>query len=854
MRKCAYVPFVESVMSITPTILNWLIPFNLNKLKMDTIVAFRYHVLSEFNKPKEWIAILERVIQFIPWWIIDNLKGIMLDYDKKLDTLERNKNSRVVLSGICQPLCNKATINISRYRSYSDITRCCKLTVEDDSITQGSKCEQTLNIDKKELREEIAELFSKAKGMDKPSTISKVMRSRSHRSNYVGIEEVKGMGKPSTSYETLLSHTEGVISNDNINNEKMRGDSGQWTSMKPSNVQPGKKPGRKPVRQSRPDLFVEVSNRLKKYVSKDKKYYNLNELLSDPYFLIACYENIKSKPGNMTQGIDKYTLDGINGDWFIKAAQKLKAGTYNFTPARLVEIPKANGKTRTLSITSPRDKIIQKAVAVILEAIYEPIFKDSSFGFRRRRSTHDALKLIKLQGAAYSWVIQGDITNCFNSIPHKIIRREINKTVACPNMKALINKIISYPYVNPNTDEVIKSKIGTPQGTICSPILANIILHLLDCYLEKYRENFNKGKLRAANPKYLKLRSLRRKARKDNDRKLATQYLVQMRRITGFDPMDSDFRRLLYVRYADDFIIMIIGSYKECCIIREDVHSFLINKCGLSLNLDKTRITSMKKHFRFLGADIVNNPTKDYIVFDKGLNTYKKAHIRSLIKAPIKDLIDKLIYIGLAKRNKLKQIYPKGRTNLFNKSHYDIVTWYNSKVRGILSYFSFASNYPKIGRIIWYLKASCALTLANKYKLRTMAKTFQKFGKSLKDPESGIQFFQPTNFRVSNQFNTFNASPDDLDKIINASWASKLTETSFNKVCSICGSSSEIEMHHVRKIGNIRSKIKQSGYSTNLIISAMNRKQVPLCRYHHMIMHKGELSYWEVRKVVNYKE
>jgi len=166
---------------------------------------------------------------------------------------------------------------------------------------------------------------------------------------------------------------------------------------------------RKLIRKSKPDLFVEVSKRLKKYVNKENKYYNINALLGDPYFLIACYEDIKGKPGNMTRGITYYTLDGINGKWFIDAAKKLKDGTYLFSPARLVEIPKPNGspslkggKTRTLNVSSPRDKIIQKAIAVILEAIYEPTFKESSFGFRRKLSTHDALLKIKLQGAAYA--------------------------------------------------------------------------------------------------------------------------------------------------------------------------------------------------------------------------------------------------------------------------------------------------------------------------------------------------------------------------------------------------------------------------------------------------------------------
>ena len=349
---------------------------------------------------------------------------------------------------------------------------------------------------------------------------------------------------------------------------------------------------------------------------------------------------------------------------------------------------------------------------------------------------------------------------------------------------------------------------------------------------------------------------MRKKALEVGDRKLAVKYLVQMRRISGYDPMDANFRRLLYIRYADDFIILAISTYEECCIIRDKIYEFLLDKCGLTLNINKTHITSSKKHFKFLGADITNNPTKDYVVFDKGINTWKKAHIRTLIKAPIKDLVNKLKKVGLVKQNKLGFVFPKGRTNLFTASHYDIIKWYNSKVNGILNYYSFASNYPKLSLIIWYLRASCALTLANKYKLKTMGKAFAKFGGKLKDLETGVEFNLPSDFKVKNLWHTHNPTSynyEDLDKIINSSWATKLTDTIFGKVCTICESTEEIEMHHVRKIANIRSFMIHNGYKTSQLISAMNRKQVPLCKYHHQMLHKGKLSIWDFKKIVDYK-
>lgn len=807
MRECALVSNIESVESTTPIIIDCYF--------IVIIIAFKYYDLGKSNKLKEWVAVWERVIQFVPEQIIDNLKRIIYGYVKKLDTYKWNINSQVVLTGIWRLLCIKANINVSRYISYLYYAHYCKSTVDIlISDAQGPKDKLTLKSDVSELGELTA-------------TDSNVERDQNLRS-----------------------------SNDVGNDNMAKGDSDLWTSMKPSNDQhdDDKKSSRKPVRKTRPVLVVEASKRLKKYISTDNKYYNINELIADPFFLIACYEDIKSKPGNMTKGIDNYTLDGINGSWFIKTAKKLKDGTYNFNPARLVEIPKSNGKTRTLSITSPRDKIVQKAFAVILEAIYEPLFKSSSYGFRPKLGVHDALLKIKLQGAAYSWAIQGDISKCFDSIPHSIIRKEINKTIACPNTKAFINKLITYPYVD-EAGIIKKTQIGVPQGTVCSPVIANIVLHLLDEYMENYTKTFYSSKLRKHNTVYTKLQHLRKKALENKEYKLAIKYLTQMRRTTGYNPMDPDFRRMLFVRYADDFIVLVTGTYKECEIIRNNIASFLQSKCGLTLNTDKTIITSMKKHFKFLGASIINNPTKDYVVYDKGLKTWKKAHIRTLVKAPIRELEDKLITSGLLKRNKLGKLFPKGRTNLFTANNYDIIRWYNSKVNGILSFYSFASNYPKISTIIWYLKASCALTLANKYKLKTMAKAFGKFGKNLTDPETGEQFNQPSNFKVKNKFNT--GKPINLsilDKTINSSWSNKLTDTSFGKACCVCESTNNIEMHHLRKIANIRASLRFNGYKSGQLISAMSRKQVPLCTYHHDLLHSGGLNHWEYNKVVNYKK
>jgi retron-type reverse transcriptase len=117
--------------------------------------------------------------------------------------------------------------------------------------------------------------------------------------------------------------------------------------------------------------------------------------MSDPEVLQLSYETIKSKPGNMVKGTDKETLDGIYPQWFEEMSKQIRVGSYRPKPARRTYIPKANGKMRPLGISSPRDKIIQQSMRIVMVEILESRFHDSSHGFRPKRGCHTALKTIR---------------------------------------------------------------------------------------------------------------------------------------------------------------------------------------------------------------------------------------------------------------------------------------------------------------------------------------------------------------------------------------------------------------------------------------------------------------------------
>lgn len=210
----------------------------------------------------------------------------------------------------------------------------------------------------------------------------------------------------------------------------------------------------------------------------DRIYRNL---FNEDFFLRA-YQKIHAKQGNMTPGTDGTTIDGFSRKQISQLIELLKWERYQPKPVRRTYIPKKNGKMRPLGIPAFADKLVQEVVRQILEAIYEPIFSDNSHGFRPNRSCHTALYQIKSTCRGTNWVIEGDITGCFDHIDHEILLKILLKKIDDGRFLELIWKFLKAGYLEFN--QKYNSLLGTPQGGIISPILANIYLHEFDKFME----------------------------------------------------------------------------------------------------------------------------------------------------------------------------------------------------------------------------------------------------------------------------------------------------------------------------------------------------------------------------------
>ena len=520
----------------------------------------------------------------------------------------------------------------------------------------------------------------------------------------------------------------------------------------------------------------------------------------------------------MSKGITQETLDGITYEWFCTIAKELKTGKFKFTSARRVMIPKPGKKgERPLGVGAPREKIVQKGLQIILEAIYEPIFLDCSHGFRPDRSTHSALKPLHLKAHHYSWVIQGDISKCFDRIPHDNIMKLLKQKITCDRTLELLRKALIVGYLDPKTKRITKTDIGTPQGSVLSPLLANIVLHELDTYLnDELIPLYHRGKRRRTNPAYNTLTHIRHTKRGSTleERRNALKMMMMTPRM---DPKDPNYRRSMYIRYADDFVYLFEGPLAEAKAIKENIKNALHRLTGLELNEEKTLITHLNDGFHYLGAYVKGLKHVGFVMkttTTKGNTIRMRANVRARINMPTMKLIEKLILNGFARINHQGQILARPLTKLVNLDHSTIIQFFNSKVYGFLNYYTFAANRIETQNLIWILRLSLAKTLARKFKLKSARQAFKKFGPYLKDPGTELEMKVPKSLPTIHKYNVKETFTQPTD-IIDQTWYGRLTHTNLFKTCVLCSSPTNIEMHHLRKVKDVRAKIANKMQALN---------------------------------------
>ena len=591
--------------------------------------------------------------------------------------------------------------------------------------------------------------------------------------------------------------------------------------------------------------------------------------LIKPESLLKAYEAVSSKASANTLATTNETLDGTSLTTLAKLHNELSDHSFKFKPIRRVDIPKKDGKTRPLGIPNPRDKVVQKAICNKLEEIYEgkSIFHGTSHGFRPGRSTHTALAQVT-KWTGVNWFIEGDISAFFDTIDHKILIELIGFEVSDSEFEDIIWKGIKCRYVNKLTKSETVSKVGTPQGGVISPILSNIYLHELDLFVnqEFVEPSKTSGKTSKPNPKYTKIHTqISNKRQKlspnyrykkiitgtDRADVLAEIKSLEKRRAELRSSIDGDGFRIYYVRYADDFLIGVNGTYERAVKIRARIAEFLKEHLKLSLNMEKTKITSASEgRAAFLGADIrryssrIHDQKRVKRVTSVGVTRQRVPNSNIIALAPIEKLLKKLSEQGMCKiRNfRNRDVRSTSKSAWVNMPVEDIVLRYNLVWQGILNYYSFAYNRSQLNFIQYLLEDGLARTLANKLKLKRRAKVFKKFGKPIKikytviktkgeEPEEReIAFRLEKNLKRLNRYKK--VVPYNVWNLFD--WSPRTRER-WNSPCIICQSDVNVEMHHRRPLNASKTDTTLKGINRNL-----SRKQIPLCRKCHNRVHSGK--------------
>jgi len=422
----------------------------------------------------------------------------------------------------------------------------------------------------------------------------------------------------------------------------------------------------------------------------------------DLYYL--AYGNIYSNKGSMTPGASEETADGMSEEKIEQIIGLMRQEKYRFSPARRVYIPKKNGKLRPLGMPTWSDKLVGEVVRLLLEAFYEPQFSDTSHGFRKFRGCHTALREINNTWTGTAWFVEGDISDCFGSLDHEILLGILAEKIRDNRFLRLIRNMLKAGYLEDWTYRDTLS--GVPQGGTVSPILSNVYLDKLDKFVEQELiPQYTRGATRAANPAYRQADALLRRARRRGDRAEARRLFLEMRALPSTDPMDPGYRRLKYIRYADDHILGFTGPKAEAEEIRARLAEFLRETLGLELNQQKTLITHARsQRARFLGYDITVQHSGTKIS-----NGRRSANGKIALKVP-----PDVIRAQCARyRNHGK---PWHRSRLQNLDDYDIIRVYGAEYRGVVNYYLLAKDAWRLRTLRWNAETSMLKTLAAKHQ------------------------------------------------------------------------------------------------------------------------------------------
>jgi len=589
---------------------------------------------------------------------------------------------------------------------------------------------------------------------------------------------------------------------------------------------------------------------------------DLRRLMNHPDLWMQAYLNIQGNKGALTRGTDTVIMDGYSPERAANLVELIREKRYKPKPVRRHRIPtKIAGKMRPLGIPSADDKLVQEVVRMILERIYEPLFKDSSHGFRPKRSCHTALRSMQKGWTGTKWFIDIDIKGYFNNISHDILMELLKKRIEDTQFLNLIRNMLKAGYVE--DWQYHKMYSGTPQGGIVSAILANIYLHELDEYMEQKKQEFDQGKRRHSSTAwhnvtgYLRYYRQRMAALQGDTTPEArikieryTQTIRELserqKHLPAGDPLDPTYRRLFYIRYADDYLIGIIGSKQEAEKVFSEITTFLNTHLKLEISEEKSGIHHAKEGTSFLGYVVQNFSSEKRVkihrkAYTKVVATRRTVKDRLQLRVPQTKMSAFCQHKGYGN---YERFHPSARPSWVKMDEAEILLAYNAEMRGLANYYALA-NEAKTGltKLMYLAKSSFLATLAWKHK-----SSISKENARLRQGQDLVVLAKtkegnPKRYTLFTLRNWKPPQPkENVDKMPTTAHLrfgrSILEQRLTASCCESCGKEGGyFEVHHVRQLRDLQGK-----EWWEQVMSYRKRKTMVLCIECHDLLHTHKLS------------
>ena len=561
--------------------------------------------------------------------------------------------------------------------------------------------------------------------------------------------------------------------------------------------------------------------------------------LYNPELYLMAYGKIYRNKGAMTPGVTQETADGMSLEKIQRIIEALKYERYQWLPARREYIEKKNStKMRPLGLPVWSDKVLQEVIRLMLEAYYEPQFSDHSHGFRPQRGCHTALREIYCTWTGTIWFIEGDISAYFDSIDHDVMLSTLRESIQDNRFLRLIENLLRAGYLEEWTFH--RTLSGTPQGGVLSPLLSNIYLDRLDKFVEyTLIPAYTRGDVRARNVMYNRATAKVSQLRKRGEIAGAKVLSKELRHMSTRDPNDQNYRRLRYVRYADDFLLGFIGPRSEAEDIKRQLGQFLRETLKLDLSESKTLLThAATEHAKFLSYNI--SVMRDNEVRNPQGNRNLNGHISLRVPHEVVQTKCKPYTAGK------KAIH---RAAALQDDAFSIIAQYQSVYRGVVNYYLLASNLRDLSKLKWVMETSLTKTLAHKLKI-SVRQVYRRFQTTIKTPNGirkGLEVrVERANKRplkatwggillVRDMKATLNDTPPRVWNV-----RTELVERLLADTCELCGSHDRINVHHIRALRDLQTWGRGPRPTWVETMAARQRKTLVVCHNcHRQIKHRG---------------